>query len=250
MNAPPPAAVLADRPPEKTLAERALKLLREEVLAGRLAPGARLRPNELQRRYGLGLSPIREALTRLSSEGLVVAEGQRGFAVGAVSLAELEDLSRTREHIESLVLTDAIARGDAAWEAGIVAAFHLLSRTPIPRDPADGAAAARWEASHRAFHQALVSACSSPWQLRFHAQLVDHSERYRRVRLFHGTRPRQLARDVEAEHRAIMEAVLAKDTKRATGLMTEHLRRTTALVAEAWQAPAASKSRAKRSARG
>ena len=140
---------------EKTLAERALRLLREDILAGRLAPDARLKVAALQARYGLGISPLREALLRLSSEGLVVAEGQRGFAVAAVSLAELEDLTRARICLETSILAEAIKHGDAEWEAGMVAAYHRLSRTPQPGDPRDREATALWEQRHRAFHDAI-----------------------------------------------------------------------------------------------
>lgn len=222
--------------PEKTLADRALTLLREDILAGRLAPDARLKVNELQQRYDLGISPLREALMRLSVEGHVVAEGQKGFRVAPISLEDLADLTRARKEIEQIALADSMGRGGPDWEAAVMAAFHLLSRTPLPRSD-DEAAARTWEARHRAFHHALVSACASQWILRMHAQLVEHSERYRRVRLFHSALPRQLARDVDAEHRAILDAVLSRDTKRATRLVCEHIDRTAEAVASYWKQP-------------
>lgn len=216
---------------EKTLAELAHKLISTDLLAGRLEPSARLRLNELKLRYGLGLSPLREALLRLASEGLVVAEGQRGFAVAPVSLAELADLTRTRQQIETIALTEAIARGDSDWEADVLSAFHRLSRAPLPSGVDDTDAGMNWELRHRAFHDALVAACDSPWLLRFHSQLVDHSERYRRTRLFNPPAAAHLARDIDAEHREIMEAVLARDASKACELMREHLQRTADAVA-------------------
>ena len=223
--------------PEKTLADRALGLLREDILAGRLAPDARLKLNELQERYDLGISPLREALMRLSVEGHVVAEGQKGFRVAPISLADLADLTRARKDIEQVALAAAIERGGPDWEAAVMAAYHLLSRTPLPRNTGEQEAASTWEARHRAFHHALVSACGSQWILRMHSQLVDHSERYRRVRLFHSALPRQLARDVQAEHKAILDAVLSRDARRATKLVCEHIDRTAEAVAGYWKQP-------------
>lgn len=222
---------------EKTLADRALTLLRDDVLAGRLAPDSRLKLEPLQERYDLGISPLREALMRLSVEGHVVAEGQKGFRVAPISLEDLNDLTRARKDIETLALTSAMERGGADWEAGIVAAFHLLSRTPLPRNAAQREVASDWEARHRAFHLALVGACGSQWIMRMQSQLMDHSERYRRVRLFHSAPPRQLARNVEAEHREIMAAVLSRDAARATRLLREHIGRTADAVASFWEGP-------------
>lgn len=224
---------------DKTLAERAMRRLREDILAVRLEPGARLRLAELQERYGLGISPLREALLRLASEGLVVAEGQRGFAVASVSLDDLEDLTHARICLETAMLREAVSRGDADWEAGIVAAFHRLSRAPLPVDTRDDEATQRWETLHRAFHHALVAGCGSNWLLRQQAQLADHSERYRRVRLFHSAPPPLLARNVENEHRALMQALLDHDAPLACELMTAHLRQTAQAVAGLWQRGAA-----------
>ena len=220
---------------EKTLAERALRLLREDILAGRLVPDARLKVAALQARYGLGISPLREALLRLSSEGLVVAEGQRGFAVAAVSLAELEDLTRARISLETSILAEAIKHGDAEWEAGMVAAYHRLSRTPQPGDPRDREATALWEQRHRAFHDAIAAGCGSAWLMRLHGQLTGHSERYLRLRLFHSTPAPKRVRPVDDEHRALMQALLDRDGARAAGLIRQHLEATANAVASLWR---------------
>ena len=189
---------------------------------------------QLQERYALGISPLREALLRLVSEGLIVAEGQRGFAVASASLEELQDLTQARIRIEAAVIELAVAHGDADWEAAMVAAFHALSRTPLPRRTGDAAAMALWESRHRAFHTAIARGCNSAWLLRIQSQLNDHSERYRRVRAFHFTTPAQVARDVEREHHAMLQALLARDAPRAAALMQAHLMRTARAVSELW----------------
>jgi DNA-binding GntR family transcriptional regulator len=204
-------------------ADLAYERLRAEILQGALMPGERLRAIELQDRFHLGLTPIREALTRLSTEGLVEAESNRGSRVTPASPEAFADLMRTRRQIERLCLTQAITLGDAAWEAEILSAMHLLSRTPLPSSADDRAAAAQWEAQHRRFHLALVSGCGSEWLLRFWAQLTDHSERYRKIRVLRHREADSNVRDVEAEHRAVMAAAVDRNAKRAADLMDAHL---------------------------
>jgi GntR family carbon starvation induced transcriptional regulator len=199
--------------------ERAYQRLRQEILLGELAANERLRVADLEERFQLGLTPIREALARLASEGLVSMEARRGARVLEISQAELADLMKTRREIERLCLTESIQRGDSRWEAEVVAALHLLGRTPLP-DGSDGSATGlEWEAQHRHFHAALVSACGSEWLLRFWNQLMDHSQRYRKVRL----KGPLMARDVQAEHQAILDAVLRRDAATAVALMERHL---------------------------
>ena len=207
----------------RTLANQAQELLRRDILSGTLAPGERLRTKDLQARYGLGLSPLRESLQRLSAEGMVVNDAQRGFAVAPVSGAELRDLTVARTALESTMLPMAMQLGGADWEGDIVAAFHRLSRTPLPNDPAALVDASLWELRHRSFHHALVAGCGSPWLLRLHGQLVDQSERYRKIRILHHLESQAQVRDVNAEHQAVMDAVLRRDAAQAVALMTQHL---------------------------
>lgn len=198
--------------------ERAYQRLRQEILLGELAANERLRVADLEARFHLGLTPIREALARLASEGLVSMEANRGARVLEVSPTELADLMKTRREIERLCLSESIRRGDSRWEADVIAALHVLGRTPLP-DGSDSAKNLEWEAQHRRFHAALVSACGSEWLLRFWNQLMDHSQRYRKVRL----KGQLMARDVQADHQAILDAVLRRDADAAVALMERHL---------------------------
>ncbi len=219
----------------KTLASQAQDLLRKDILSGLLGPGQRLRTRDLQARYGLGLSPLRESLQRLSAEGLIVNDEQRGFAVAPVSVAELEDLTLARTALESIMLPLAMQLGNADWEADIVAAFHRLSRTPLPHDSAAVVDASLWESRHRAFHHALVAGCASFWLLRLHGQLVDQSERYRKIRILHHQESKAQVRDVNSEHQALMDAVLRRDAALASGLMAQHLLATSKAIARLMQ---------------
>ena len=220
-----------ENPDTSSQAERAYLRLRDEILHGDLQPGERLRAADLQERFHLGLTPIREALKRLTSETLVEGEVNRGVRVTGASPAAFADLMMTRRAIERLCLTAAIERGDAAWEAEIVASLHLLDRAPLPASAHDRAAASHWEAQHRRFHTALVAACGSDWHLRFWNLLADHSERFRRYRLLRRHEAGADVRDVNAEHAAIMRAALERDIARATELMDAHLAATQTSVA-------------------
>lgn len=219
-----PSAEIGSEP--KTLASQAHGLLRHDILTGGLLPGERLRTKALQSRYGLGLSPLRESLQRLSAEGLVVMDEQRGFSVAPVSIAELKDLTLARTALESTMLPLATARGDADWEALIVAAFHRLSRTPLPTASDPGGEARLWEQRHRAFHEALVAGCGSPWLMRLYEQMVDQTERYRMIRLRHLSKRKPVARDIHAEHQALMEAVLSRNADKSIALTRAHLEAT------------------------
>ena len=103
-----------------------------------LRPARRFAPIELRARYDVGISPLREALTRLASERLVTSVGQRGFRVAPLTAYDVEDTMTTRIVIEREALARSIENGDIAWETAVVAAFHALSRNPIPERAGSG----------------------------------------------------------------------------------------------------------------
>jgi DNA-binding GntR family transcriptional regulator len=212
-----------------SLTQGAYEALRADLLACRILPGSRLKIQELCTQFSVSLGAIREALSRLTSEGLVVAEPQRGFRAAPISAADLQDLTMVRVEVETLCLTRAIEIGDVSWESRLVAAFHRLSRTP-ERAPADPIRSNdEWAEAHAAFHLALVEGCDSPWLLRLHSQLYDQSERYRRLSI---PLARQ-ERNVGQEHQRILDATLKRDTKKAVALMTAHLTATTNILLSA-----------------
>ncbi|SMG58292.1 GntR family transcriptional regulator [Paraburkholderia susongensis] len=214
---------------ERTLSDQAYRLLHRDILSGALEPDSKLRLQGLQDRYGLGMSPIREALMLLSREGLVSNEGQRGFRVAPVSADDLRDIVAARIHIETNLLTESILHGDADWGAEISAAFYKLTHEPVPTSLDDVEGIDSWEAAHRRFHRALLAAASSPWLHRINGQLIDHAERYRRLRL---ARLGFTARtdSIFDEHQALMEATLSRDANRACAVLRDHLNATLSVV--------------------
>jgi DNA-binding GntR family transcriptional regulator len=200
--------------------------LRADVLACRLRPGERLIIATLSERLGVSAGAVREALSRLTSDGLVTVAPQRGFTVAPISPEDLRDLTAVRADIEVQCLARSIGCADLKWEGRLVAAHHELSRVP-PRDPTDPCRISEeFSHLHGQFHFALVSACDSPWLLRLRTILYDQSERYRRLSL-----PSDAGeRDVAREHREITEAALARDVENASALMRKHLELTANIV--------------------
>jgi DNA-binding GntR family transcriptional regulator len=224
----------AKSPRTPTLATTLVDRLRADIVRGTLAPGEKLRLEMLAERYGVGRSPLREAFCRLASEGLVLIEDQRGFRVAPISRHDLLDLTRTRQQIEGLALRASVAQGGLEWEGELMASFHRLSRLRAHRAGDPRVVDDDWSAEHRVFHTVLVSACDSPWLLRFREMLFDQSERYRRLSMGDGTP----SRDVAEEHAALVRAAVARDADRACALLTEHLARTADAVLARYSAEA------------
>lgn len=219
-----------------TKTEAAYRLLRRDILATRLRPGAALKLGALSDAYDLGWTPLREALSRLEAEKLVTAVSNRGFAVAPVSRAELEDLKRARIVVELPLLEESIAKGDSAWEEAIVTAHYRLSRCRIAADDPSEAAVDEWDEKHRAFHAALLSASTSNWLHHFLTTVYDQLGRHNRVlglaptlRAASGLKDgyeEAIAALREAmgieHHTLLMQAALDRDIKRARALMMEH----------------------------
>lgn len=214
----------ADTAPSMTV--QIYERLRTDLLDGLWPPGKKLLMQRLREHYGVGASPLREALSRLVAEGLVVHNDQRGFSAAAVSPAELEDIVRNRIALESLALEQGMANRSPEWEESLVIAFHRLSRTPRSVDADSYEENPVWEQQHRAFHFALLSACRSPLLMGFCEQLYDRAYRYRQL----AARKAYKRRNELEEHRAIFEAILAGDLETAKRLLAEHYRHTASLL--------------------
>jgi len=218
--------VVSDAAASDTLSERAAGLLQRDILAGELAPGARLGIAELAQRYEIGATPLREGLSRLVSRGLIVAIGQRGFRVATVSEEDLRDITRIRTVVEVEALRLAMQEGGDAWEAAILAALHQLRRHVERTGSQFSEGAGDFDALHRGFHTALLAACGSPRLLAAHSDLYDQAYRYRRVMMHR-------IEDGEAffeSHRVLADRVLARDVAGAQAMLADHLAATLRLV--------------------
>lgn len=206
----------------RTLIERTYGLLREDILNGRLVPGEKLLVEHLKLRYDVGAGTVREALSRLVSEAIVTAEGQRGFTVAPISIEDLTDVTNVRVSVETEALRLSIRNGDDGWRERLTAAYERLSALEQPLRDEN---VQRWEAANAGFHEALLSACGSPWSLRLVRQLTQHAERYRRYAIGLHT-----GRDVHTEHRQIFDAALAGQDARAALALEAHIRATPELI--------------------
>ncbi len=210
----------------RNLSEQAYDRIRLDILHGELFPGEKLQIEAISERYGIGAVPVREALNRLSSEGLVERKSHRGFHVAAISMTELEELVKTRIWLETLALTESIRNGDEAWEDDLVVSCHRLARTQRRLPEAAGREVSQeWEERHKEFHMLLVDRCGSAWLLGFCSTLMDQAVRYRNLSM--NANPSKTRREgAPAEHQAILDAVLDRDTGRACALLAEHYRLT------------------------
>lgn len=212
-----------------TVASSVYDKMRLDILTGDLRPGKKLRSEFLRGRYNAGISPVREALNRLSTERLVCREDQRGFHVAGVSKAGLVELTKTRCWIEEIAIRESIEWGDDAWEEQIVLSFHRLSRTPRSSEDLTYAFNAKWEGLHRDFHNAIIACCGSHWLLGFCEQLVDQADRYRQL----AAAVSYPKRNERNEHKDLMEATLSRDADRAVAIQCAHIRKTADIVLEA-----------------
>ncbi|MEP9378520.1 GntR family transcriptional regulator [Aquabacter sp. CN5-332] len=217
-----PASGSPEREASKTFGEEAYRLLRRDILSGRLAPGHKLQFRQLVQRYDLGIAPLREALSKLASERLVSFEGQRGFAVAPISREELHEVSNLWSELTAAGLRIAIAKGDADWEADVIASLHRLSRTPLPASPEDYEAIENWERLHAQFHTNLIACPGSSWREHFCSVLCDQFERYRRAILMQMATSAATARQVDKEHKQIAEAAVKRESDRAVQLLVDH----------------------------
>jgi DNA-binding GntR family transcriptional regulator len=192
--------------------------LRDDIIQGVFAPGSKLKIEDLKARYETGATPIREALSLLTADGLVERLDQRGFRVADASANEFEELLAIRCWVEERALRLAMRHGGREWEEGIVLARYRLASTPRVSPVVSHPHGGDWERAHKDFHLSLVSACGSTTLLRLCNQLYDENNRYRYIaRLSNSERP-----DVLKEHEAIAEAVLARDADHAVRLIIDH----------------------------
>lgn len=208
----------------KSRTEQVYHQLKERLLNCAYEAGGKIHIERVAQDLEVSPGAVREALSRLTSDGLVEAQAQRGFIVTPMSEADLIDLTRTRIEIETLCLRRSIALGGLDWEADLVAAWHALRSLEAVDD--EGLVTPDWPRRHDRFHNALVAGCDYIWWMRLRQNLFDMAERYRR-RKYVDTRDQ---RNLRSEHQEIFEATLARDADRASACLADHLATTTRLL--------------------
>lgn len=206
----------------KTLASDIAHRMRSEIVTCRIRPGELLKFDTLRLAYGASFTTLREALTCLAAEGLVIAEEQRGFKVAPVTIDDLLDLTRARILIEVDLIRRSIENGDDNWEIAVISSIHRIGIIE-GRTTENYADNPEWKLAHREFHESLVGACGSPTLLGIRGSLFERAERYRNISATF--RPR--SRDKAGEHRALMKAAVGRDAGRACELIARHIQSTT-----------------------
>jgi GntR family transcriptional regulator, carbon starvation induced regulator len=203
-----------------TLELMARQRMTEDILSGALAPNARLKIRELTERYRVGSSPVREALSRLVPEGLVTAEGNKGFRVAPLSLRELIEITEMREILEVEAFRRAIARRTDVWESGIISSFHLLSKA-IQRYGSELAEhRLEWESHHQDFHRKLIAACGNARLTDAVEALHQHLSRYRTIFML----TEMSAQKLLFIHEELMQVALDGDVEAAGPIMRRHVK--------------------------
>jgi DNA-binding GntR family transcriptional regulator len=202
----------------ETIGDNTYRRIRADIIFGRLAPGQKLKLERLKDDYGASVSTLREILNRLSSEALVVAEGQRGFEVASVSIENLKEVAALRLLLESHALEQSFVAGDMDWEGRVVAAHHKLSSMERRMKEGDRSQTELWKRYDWEFHQSLISACGSSVLMETHAAVFDKYLRYQMIALsFRG--------DIAAkEHRALLDCALVRDAENAKKILELHVR--------------------------
>jgi DNA-binding GntR family transcriptional regulator len=210
----------------RTAIESVYEALRQAILTGEIAPGVRMRVEELRKKFGVGASTVREALSRLLVENLVTTAGQRGFRAASVSVEDFQHIVEMRAMLEARAVRESIMKGDDDWESAFVAAHHNLAKIENEMGGREHQSVAEWEKRNRAFHNAMIGGCTNEWLLNFREILYNHSVRYLQIAVTDRTIPR----DVRSEHQAIFDAVIARDAALAEKLTIEHIYRSVPVI--------------------
>jgi DNA-binding GntR family transcriptional regulator len=203
--------------PPVSVGESAYQKIRSDIVFGRLPPGRKLKLDRLKADYGASVSTLREILNRLHSERLVVAEGQKGFEVAPVSIANLREIAALRQLLECRALEQSFRAGDMEWEGRVVAAHHRLARMEERMAQGERDHTEEWKRYDWQFHQALISACGSRMLIDNHAAVFDKYLRYQMIALsFRG--------DIAAEeHALLLQCALERDSMRACEVLRRHV---------------------------
>ncbi len=200
-----------------TVGSSVYETLKRDIIMGALPPGSKLKLDPLKTRYSTSISTLRETLNRLSSDGFVRAEEQRGFFVTDVSAEDLTEIAHLRVLLECDALKASIANGDTEWEGALAAAHHKLNVMEKRLLAGDVSERETWKRYDAEFHLALIQACNSQNLLALHATLYDKYLRYQMLVLTYR------GEEAVEEHRRMFEAALARDGALAADYLATHI---------------------------
>ena len=199
----------------ETKSDYAYRQVRDRILSGELQPGAVLQQRDLASRIGISTTPLREALRRLKSEGLVELDAHRDARIAPLRAEEARDLLELRKSLDPLAAGLAAQRRTNSDIQAIRAAHESLE--PLPTHPAIGQLVA-----HRNFHAAIYRASHNDLLIEALEGLWDKADRYRRLALQNDRG--QDARDHKAkEHQLLVDLIASGDNEGAANLMHAHI---------------------------
>ena len=201
---------------KQTLTTKCYVKLTESILKGEILPGEKLLCEELKARYDVGMSPIREALSKLAATHLVTFEEHKGYSVAKMSASQLTDRILSFAEIECLCLKLAIENGNDSWEGGIIASLHCLKKL----ETAPEADFFSWAPLNAQFHNALVTACPFKALMEIRNQLYQQHQWV--ILLSYKVSDRSMIRANHQEHLEIGEAAIARKMQEACHKLYVH----------------------------
>ncbi|MFZ1813368.1 MAG: FCD domain-containing protein [Rhizobiaceae bacterium] len=202
---------------DESVSEQAYRNIRNDIIFGHLRPSERLRLEALRKRYDVSVTTLREILNRLTSDGFVIAEGQKGFEVAPISDADLREIAELRILLETHALRLSFEKGDLDWEASVVAAYHKLHVLELRMISGDTSVKEAWKRSDWGFHHALIAGCGSRFLLQTHGQVFDKYLRYQMLALtFRGER-------ASIEHKQLLDSALSRDIATGVQVLSQHI---------------------------
>ncbi len=209
----------------QSLVDRASHAVRRAILEGRLRPGETLSISDLAADLGVSHSPVREALQRLSGQGLVQLRPARTAVVAPLELGDLQEIYRLRELIEADAAKRSAARFSHEDLEALAGEFALLSRETADSD--------RFWDAHSAFHMRLMEPVLTPRLRRIVTDLWHAAERY--IRIVYVETDALFARTPRERHQPLLDAAVARDAERLREAVAQHLRSNLSEVSESLQ---------------
>lgn len=204
--------------PVETVSDVVFRQIRQDIISGFLPPGSKIKLEQAKEHYVISISSLREILSRLAMEYLIVAEGQRGFEVSPVSRRELGELADLRIMLETHAIELSFADGNLEWEGRIVGAHHKLATAERNLLTGDTSRTIDWVRYDWEFHQAIVSACNSSTLMATLSSVFDRFLRYHLLaKTFRGPA-------VVEDHKLLFEAALKKDVEGAKAIVRKHIK--------------------------